>query len=198
MPLSYRRQIRGLLLLVPARRPAVRARTRDHPAAHGGRQAQPAGCLAGAEHRRVRPGGSCRARTACRRAAASSRGARFRICRRPRTAAAERRQTSRPRSARASATCPACRGSCTCRSLPHLPDARAHRDHVRVVAGASHDLHERRPGSRGHRVLDGRFARAMGGRHAGRRRHGSQRSHLVRHDRHLPQRPRFASSSATR
>ena len=73
-------------------------------------------------------------------------------------------------------------------SLPDLPDARAHRDHVRVVAGAPHDLHQRRAGARGHRVLDGRFTRPLGRRHAGRRCEGPQRSDLVRHDRHLPQR----------
>ena len=45
------------------------------------------------------------------------------------------------------------------------------------------------PGPDGHRLLDGRLTRPLGRRHAGRRCEGSERQDLVRHHRHLPQRP---------
>ena len=82
--------------------------------------------------------------------------------------------------------------------VPDLPDARPHRDDVRVVAGASHDLHERRAGSGRHRLLDGRLARPLGRRHARRGRQGSQRPHLVRPWRATFTARHCTSSSATR
>ena len=74
-------------------------------------------------------------------------------------------------------------------SVPDLPDERSRRDHVRVVAGLSAHLHERpADDARGHRVVDGQLARAMGGRRARRGGHGPQRPHVARRGRQLPQR----------
>ena len=62
-----------------------------------------------------------------------------------------------------------------------LPDAPGHRHDLRVVAGLSPDPHRRQQASRRHRFLDGRFARPLGGRHAGGGRRQPQRQNLVRH-----------------
>ena len=83
--------------------------------------------------------------------------------------------------------------------VSHLPDARPRRDHVRVVAGLPPDLHQRQASrSIGHRFLDGRLARPLGGRHAGRRRHQPQRQDVVRHGRQLSQRGAAARRALTR
>ena len=48
-----------------------------------------------------------------------------------------------------------------------LPDAPGHCDDLRMVAGLSPDPYRRQSAPRRHRFLDGRFARPLGGRHAG-------------------------------
>ena len=82
--------------------------------------------------------------------------------------------------------------------VPPLPDRRPRGHHVRVVAGVPPDLHERLEAARRDRVLDGRLARPMGRRHAGRRRDQPQRQDLVRHGRQLPQRGAARWWSASR
>ncbi len=72
-------------------------------------------------------------------------------------------------------------------SVSDLPDARQRGHHLRMAAGVPVDLHERQQGLDAAGILDGRFARTLGRRHARRRRHEPQRPDLVRHGRQLPQ-----------
>ena len=154
--LSCRRVRRGLVL----RRRGRRIRLLAHlvyarRASHGGRQAQPAGRVAGTECGRLRAGRSRRARrhasgTECGRGphdpvSAGGRGTAPAACGEPEDRGSAREMLHARRAADHVHAVP----------LPHLPDARAHRDHVRVVAGAPHHLYERRSGPGRHRVLDG-------------------------------------------
>jgi hypothetical protein len=101
-----------------------------------------------------------------RAGAASSRAARSRTSLRPRRSARSLRPI-RPRPTRSrSATCRACPDHVSELPLPDSSNPGAHRDHVRMVAGAPHHLHQRRERPEGSisgwaiRADDGRATRS--------------------------------------
>ena len=79
--------------------------------------------------------------------------------------------------------------------VPDQPDAGVDGHHVRVQPRLPLDLYGRQRPSRGAGVLDGRLARALGGRHAGGERGRLQQPDLVRPRRQLPQRAAAAGGT---
>ena len=128
--------------------------------------------------------------TRCRPAAASWRATRSRTSRGRREEAA-RTAANRATADPLSQVLHARRAADHVHASSRSRSSRRH-DHVAMTFEWSQvlppDLHERLQAARRDRVLDGRLARPLGRRHAGRRRHEPQRQDVVRHGRQLPQR----------